>query len=94
MTESKLRRTIRRAILIAEGKKEAKKLAKQIKKFVDYEHNRDPEEAFKTCAPEALMEKFQEEGKSEEEIKAAFGRLDDKGWLHVDGQKRWFQEPY
>ena len=89
MTESKLRHTIRRAILIAEGKKEAKKLAKKIKKYVKSEHNRDPEEAFANCSPDALKEKFSAEA-SDQEIDAALERLE--GMLHGGPQDGyWYQ---
>ena len=91
MTESKLRRTIRKAILINEG---AKKLAKQIKKYVNRQHEQNPIDALKVCTPEALQAKFQQEGYSETEIADAFSRLDDKDYLHRDGKKQWFQKPY
>lgn len=91
ITESKLRRTIRRAILINEG---AKKLAKEIKKYVNRQHEQNPVDAFDVCTPEALQAKFQKEGYSETEIADAFSRLDDKHYLHRDGKKQWFQKPY
>ena len=91
ITESKLRRTIRRVILIAEGKK---KLAKNMKKYVNGEHEQNPIDAFKNCTPEALLAKYQKEGYSKEEIEAAFSKLDDKDYLHRDGEKQWFQKPY
>ena len=70
MTESKLRRTIRRAILINEGKKKTKKLAKKIAKYV--EDMCEQGQPHKTCTKEALMQKFGEG------TEAAIERLLDK----------------
>ena len=99
ITESKLRRTIRKAILINEGKKAAekaaKKLAKKIKKYVNGQHEQNPIDAFETCNPSAIMEKYQELGKTENEIKAAIQVLDDDGYLQDDTQRgiQWFEKP-
>ena len=70
MTETKLRRTIRRAILINEGKKGTKKLAKKIANYV--EDMCEQGQPHKTCTKEILIQKFGEG------TEAAIERLLDK----------------
>lgn len=66
MTESRLRRTIRKAILINEAKKkktpeekQAKAVSRDIKKYVkNIWRTEDPRDSYKICSVEAIEEKF------------------------------------
>ena len=86
MTETKLRHTIRRAILINEGKKATKKLAKKIARYV--EDMCEQGQPHKTCTKEILMQKFGEG------TEAAIERLLDKHKSFDeagDGDNSWYE---